>query len=108
MSLGSDAYEVDGVSVVRLVQHVVGLSEAQVSEDIHGQPVTPVGHVLGGSPSLLLVNHTAQVANRVAKRPDVGEDVTLHLLDGAVREGMRQHSALPRVDLLVARVVGVW
>lgn len=107
MPLRCDADQVDGISVVGTVQHVEGLAEAEISQNVHGQPVAPVRHVLGRAPSFVLVDHAAVVANGLAERPDVGQNVALHLLDGAVGEGVRQNAALPRVELLVAGVVRV-
>ena len=48
-----------------------GLTEAEIAEDIHGEPVTPIGHVLRGAPALLLVRASAQVTDGVAKGADI-------------------------------------
>jgi hypothetical protein len=42
MTLRGNADEIDGVTVVRAVEHVKGLPEAKIAQDIHGQPVAPV------------------------------------------------------------------
>ena len=107
MALGGDADEVDGVAVVRAVEHVEGLAEAEVAQDVHGEPVAPVRHVLGGAPALGFVDDAAVVAETLAEGADVGQDVALDLLDGAVGEGVRQDAALAGVQVLVAGVVGV-
>ena len=107
MPLSSYTHEIDSVAVIRALQHVERLSEAEIAQDIHGQPVAPVGHVLGGAPALLLVRQAAKVPKTLAEGSDVCQDVSLHLLDGAVGECLRQHTALARVHFLVTRVVGV-
>lgn len=75
--------------------------------DIHGQPVAPVGHVLRRTPSLIILDGTAIVADGLAESADVGQDVALYLFDGAIGEGMRQNTALASVEVPVAGVVGV-
>lgn len=93
-------------AVLRALEHVEGLSKAQVAKNIHGQVVAPVAHVTGLRPTLGLgaaVFH----ANLLAKGADVAQDVALHLLHGALGEGVGQDTALPGVELLVPGVVGV-
>jgi hypothetical protein len=100
------ANELNGVSVIRPVKHVERLAEAQIAEDVHGQPVTPVGHVARGGPALLLAIAGAP-AELGAEGADVVEDVPLRLLDGAVGEGVREDAALAGVHVPVPRVVRV-
>ena len=98
-----------GIPVVGTVEHVEGLAEAEVPEDVHGQPVAPVGHVPRGGPALLLTAVRALgPAEFAAKGAYVVEDVAFGLLDGAIGEGMGQYATLTRVHLLVPRVVGIW
>lgn len=107
MALGCDADEVDGVAVVGAVEHVEGLAEAEIAQDVHGEPVAPVGHVLGRAPALVVLDGAAVVADGLGEGADVGQHVALDLLDGAVGEGVRQDAALAGVQVLVAGVVGV-
>lgn len=93
---------------VRLaLQHMKGLSKAQVAEDVRGKVVAPVAHLTGLGPSLGLFGRTIQSSNLLAKRTDIVEDVPLHLLHGALREGLGHDTTLASVHLLVAGVVGV-
>ena len=107
MSLSGDTDKVNGVTVVWLLQHVEGLAKAQISKNVHGQPAAPVGHVFGGTPALVFRNESPVIANCFAESPDVGQDVPLNLLDGAVREGMGEDSSLSGVEVFVASIVGV-
>lgn len=102
---GRQRHQFQCITVIGLLQHVEGLAEAQVAEDVHGQVVAPVGHVLGRRPALLLAAGTG--TDLVAKGPHIGEDVTLHLLHGIVGEAVGQDAALPRVQGLVAGIVCV-
>ena len=83
-----------------------GLAEAQIAQDVHGQPVTPVGHVSRGRPALPLTLAGA-AAELTAEGADVVQDVALRLLDGTVRKGVREDAALAGVHVLVSRVVRV-
>src|SRR5512142_2313259 len=98
-----------GISVVGAVEHVEGLAEAQVPENVHGQPVAPIGHVPRGGPALVVAAAALAIpaAELAAKGANVVEDVALGLLDGAVGEGLREHTTLARMYLLVPRVVSV-
>ncbi len=108
MSGGGCLDELQGEAVVGALEHVKGLAEAQVAENIHGQVVAPVGHVAGSGPAFALGRGGAVAhANLLAKGADIAENVALHLLHGALGKGMREHAALAGVDLLVAGVVGV-
>lgn len=114
VAVGGDGDEVDGVAVVGLFEHVEGFSEAEIAQDVHGEPVAPVGHVLGSGPALLVGEGeagcdggTAKVADGVAEGADVGQNVALDFLDGRVGEGVRQDAALAGVQVAVAGVVGV-
>lgn len=107
MPLCRNTDQVNSISVIRAVQHVEGLAEAEIAQDVHGQPVAPVRHILGRTPAFLLVGHPAQITNCLAKCADVGQDVTLHLFDRPVREGVGKHTALSGVEVLVSGVVGV-
>ncbi len=108
MALGCDADEVDGIAIVRAVEHVESFAKAEVAEDVHSEPVAPVGHVLRGAPALVVLDGAAVVADGLGKGADVGQNVALDLLDGAIGEGVRQDAALAGVQVLVAGVVGVW
>lgn len=108
MTLSCDADEVHRITVVRPVEHVERLAEAEIAKDIHCQPVQPVGHVLRRAPTLGLGDLTSIVADGLAERADVGEDVTLNFFDGAIRESMREDSSLPSMELLVSGVVRIW
>lgn len=105
MSLRRSTNHVQSVAVILALKHVEGLSESKVTEDVHGEVVAPVRHVLRGAPALAVGGGAA--ANLGAKGALVGQDVALHLLDGIVREGVRQDAALAGVKVAVARVVRV-
>lgn len=107
MALRRDANQINGIPVVRAIKHVEGLAKAQITQNVHGEPVAPVRHVLGRAPPLPVRDGPAIVANPLAKRPDIRQDISLDLLDGAVRKRMREHAALAGVQVLVAGVVGV-
>lgn len=98
--------EAQGKSVIRGLQHVESLSEAQVTKNIHGKVVAPIAHVSGACPTLGL-DTSILTANLLTESADISEDVSLHLLHGTIREGMGQDTALPGVELLVTGVVGV-
>lgn len=117
-----DDDQVQREPVLGALQHPKRLSKAQVPQDIHSQVATPVAHVLRSAPPLLLrhdpgtppyiLRHPSRSVVRprpddLAKGPRVGEHVPLHLLDGIVGEGLRQHAPLPPVQLPVPRVVRV-
>lgn len=105
MSSRGKRHKFQGIAVVWSLQHVEGFAEGQVPEDIHGQVVTPVGHVLGDCPALAAL--TRAEADLFAKRPHVRQDIALHVFYGRVGEGLRQNAALAGVHILVASVVGV-
>jgi hypothetical protein len=88
MTLGRDANQVDGVSVVRSVEHVECLAKAEIAQDIHSEPVAPVRHVLRRAPPLALVEGAPIVADALTEGPDVAEDIPFDLLDGTVGEGV--------------------
>lgn len=106
MSRGSSFNELQRESVIRLLQHVEGLSKAQITQNIHGQVIAPVGHVAGLGPALVIGTGIIQT-NLLAKGADIAQDVALHLLHGALGEGVREDAALAGVDVLVSGVVGV-
>ena len=93
-------------AVLGALDHVECLSEAQIAKDIHSQVVAPIGHVPGLSPALG-VAAAIRHADLLAEGAHVAQDVALHLLHGALGEGVRQDTALAGVDILVAGVVGV-
>lgn len=107
MALRCHADEVDGIAVVGTVQHVERLAEAKIAQNVHGEPAAPVGHVLGRAPSFLFCDGPAIIADGITEGSDVVEDVAFHALDGAIREGVRQHTPFPGVQILVAGVVCV-
>ncbi len=110
MSRGGCLNKLQSKAVVRLLQHVKGLSKAQVSEDVHGEVVAPVGHVARRRPALGVGRGNGAAGGRaklLAKGADVAENVALHLLHGAFGKGVGEHAALAGVDLLVAGVVGI-
>lgn len=110
MSSGSSLDELQSKAVIRLLEHVEGLAEAEVTENVHGEVVAPVGHVAGRGPALGVGEGGragGRGANLLAKGADVAEDVALHLLHGALGKGVGEHAALAGVDLLVAGVVSV-
>jgi hypothetical protein len=84
---------------------VESLAIAEIAEDIHGQIVAPVRHVLRRGPALGSI--ASLRANLLAEGADIGEDVAFHVLQGAVRESMGDYTALARVQSLVTRVVRV-
>lgn len=100
------ADQVNRKAVVLPLQHVEGLAETQVAQDIHGQPAEPITHALGRRPPFLIADPHSR-ADPLTKRPDVREDVPLHLLDGGITKRMRHDAALARVQLAVAAVVRV-
>jgi len=105
MSLRGNANEVHGIPVVGAVQHMEGFTKAEIAQDIHGQPVAPIGHVLGRTPALLLVRQPAKLANAFAECSDVCQDVAFYLLYRAVGEGLGQHTTLPCVHIFIPCVV---
>lgn len=80
-------------------------AETQIAENIHGQIIAPVGHVLWYSPALAVCR--CAHAELLAESAHISQYVPLHLLHGAVAEAMAQHAPLAGVQSLVARVVGV-
>lgn len=78
-------------------------AKAQVPQNIHGEVVAPIGHILGDSPAFALVTSTQ--ANLLAESSDVGQDVSFHLLHGAVAERVADHASLARVQNLVSRIM---
>lgn len=98
--------ELQGKSIVGLLEHVERLSEAEIPENIHGKIVAPVAHIARTGPSLG-INVAIVEANLLAEGADVAQDVALHLLHGALGKGVRQDTALASVDILVASVVRV-
>lgn len=105
MSRGSSLDKLQRKAVIRLLQHVERLAEAEITQDIHRQVTRPVAHVPRLCPSFLL--RAAAASDLLAERSHVGDDVALHLLGRALGEGMGQDAALARVQLLVAAVVRV-
>ena len=114
MSRSRKRDQLQRIAVIGPLQHVESLPEAQIAEDIHGEVIAPVGHIPRGRPALALHVHihitsglTTITTKLLAERPDVGQHVPLHLADGAVGEGLREHAALAGVQGLVPRVVRV-
>ena len=107
MARSSSLHEVKSKPVIRALQHVEGLSEAEIAQDIHGQVAAPVAHVLGHGPALGLAAGGDARADLLAKGPHVLEDVALDALHGAVAERLAHDAPLAGVDVLVARVVRV-
>lgn len=81
------------------------LSKAEITQNVHGEVIAPVGHVLGHRPALALIGRPE--ADLLTKGAHVGQDVSLHLLHGAVAEAVAEHAPLAGVQLLVARIVRV-
>lgn len=98
--------QIQSKAVIGALQHAEGLAVAQITENVHGKIVAPVGHVPRLSPSLRIAGAILK-ANLLAEGADIVENVPLHLLHGALGKGMRQDTALAGVDVLVAGVVGV-
>lgn len=105
MSRGRQRNQFKCITIVRALQHVEGLAKAQVSQNVHGQIIAPVGHVLGYCPALALIRRTE--ADLFAKGAHIGQNVTLHLLHGAVAEAMAKHTPLAGMQGLVPGVVRV-
>lgn len=91
--------------VIRALEHVESLAEAQITKDINSQVGAPVAHILGYRPALAVASEP--LANNIAEGADVAEDEPLGLADGVVGEGGGEDAALAGVDLTVAGVVGV-
>lgn len=106
MSSSSSLNQIQSKAVVWALQHVESLAVAQITKDVHGKVVAPVGHVSRLSPALG-ISSTILKANLLAEGADVVEDVSLHLLHGTLGEGVREHTTLAGVNLLVASVVSV-
>lgn len=108
MSGGGRLDQLQRKAVIGLFQHMECLPETQITQDIHGKVITPVRHIPRPRPALLArTESTIRDANLLAESPDIAKDVALHVPHSIIREGMRQHTALPRMELLVARVVRV-
>lgn len=107
MSGGGSLNQLQGEAVVGALEHVEGLAEAEITENVHGEVVAPVGHVAGAGPALGVGRGAVEHANLLTEGADVAKDVALHLLHGALGESVREDAALAGVDLLVAGVVGV-
>lgn len=118
-----DDNQVQREPVLGTLQHPKRLPKAEVPKNIHRQITAPVAHILRPTPPLLLhhlpsshgpnrIIHAPRLIyaprpDNLAESPRVGKDVSLHLLDGIVREGLRQHAPLARVQLPVPSVVRV-
>lgn len=106
MSSSGSLNQVQGKTVVWAFQHAKRLAVAQITEDIHSKVVAPVSHVSRLSPALGIARAVLK-ANLLAERAYVVEDVPLHLLHGTLGEGVRKHTTLAGVNLLVTSVVSV-
>lgn len=105
MPLGRRGDQVQRKPVIGCLEHMECFSKRQVSQDIHGEVVTPVRHILGRRPPLCLSGRAA--TNLGGEGAHVTDDVALHLLHGRVGEAVGEDAALASVDVLVAGVVGV-
>lgn len=105
MSCSRQGNQLERIAVVRTLQHVKRLAEAEITQNVHGEIIAPVGHVLGHRPALALIGRPE--ADLLAKGAHVGQDVAFHLLHGAVAEAVAEHAPLASVQLLVARIVRV-
>lgn len=99
------AHQAIGKPVVLPLQHVEGLPEAQIPQNVHRQIPKPVTHTPRRRPPLAI--RPQPTPDLVTERPDVRQYVPLHLLYGAVTKGVRHDSSLPGVQVLVSTVVRV-
>jgi len=103
--------EGDGEAVVGLLEHAERFPEAEVAHDVEGEVVAPVCHVLGRTPSILLVvSHRIRRGSApepIGEGSNVLQNVFLHRLHCRVGERMRKHPALPRMRMLIDTAVRI-
>lgn len=107
MARGSSFDEIQGKAVCRALQHMESLAKAQITENVHSEVIAPVAHLARLGPALVLINRAIHHANLLAESADIAQDISLHLLHGALRKGLGHDTALASMDLLVTRVVRV-
>lgn len=106
VSGGGSLDQAQGKAIVLALQHAERFTVAQVTKDIDGQVVAPVVHLSRLSPALG-VGAAILDANLLTEQAHVVENESLHILHGAVGEGVGEHAALAGVNALVASVVSV-
>jgi hypothetical protein len=94
-------------AVIGLLEHMESFPVAQITQDIHGQVVTPVTHEPRGSPALGVGGRVVHGADLLTEGADILQNVALNAAHGAVGEGLGEDAALAGVQLLVAGIVGV-
>lgn len=94
--------------IILLLQHAKRLSEAQISHHVKSQIIAPIRHILAQTPPLPFLTHNLGACSQaLGKGTHVLQNVTLHGLHGAFREGVREDAALARVLRLVDAAVCV-
>lgn len=106
VSGGGGLNQAQGKAIVLALQHAERFTIAQVTKDIDGQVVAPVVHLSRLSPALG-VGAAILDAKLLTEQAHIVENEPLHILHGAIGEGVGEHAALAGVNALVASVVGV-
>lgn len=99
--------EVQCKAVGRALQHMESLTKAQITENVHSEVIAPVAHLARLGPALVLINRAIHHTNLLAESADIAQNISLHLLHGALRKGLGHDTTLASMNLLVPRVVRV-
>lgn len=94
--------KLDGKPIILLLQHSKRLPETEITHHVKSEIIAPIRHILAQPPSLPLLAHNRRArAKPISEGPHVLQNIALHSLHSAIREGMRKNTALARMLRLI-------
>lgn len=106
MTGGSSLDQAQSKAVIGLLQHMEGLSIAQITQDIHSQVIAPITHDPWRRPALLLITPILH-ANLLTKSPNILQDIPLNAPHGTITKRLTEDSPLPCMQRLIPGVMRI-